>query len=119
MFEEKRDERHFVLSRQIPISVTNLVPIGGLVTIGSVESCKQHFGLTGLYAPDDLAKLFLCLPHRMTVKNVIPSQFDDHNSHVAIERPVEPLQSGTRGIARDTYIDHFILVAFIVQSFLQ
>src|SRR4051812_27079738 len=118
--EQERKKRHLVLFREIGKRLTKRYDVLGTEVRRRFHAGQQHRDVPGLRALDDRGEVLLHLRDRQSAQAVVRAKFEDENTYVGlIERPVETLQAGRRGVARDTRVDDVQWIVGVVELLLQ
>ena len=116
--EEEGDEYEVILfsERGEDFHAGALIVCAG---IGRGEhACEQDLCAACARAFDDLGEVLARLGGGQAAQDVVCAEFEDDETHVAFERPVETAQAACGRIARNSRVDHFVFKIIAFELFL-
>ena len=108
-FEQERNERRVVLSRELGENALELAPVVGAEIWRHLHSSEDdfHLGIFRLRFVDDRLEIFLHRFQFEPAQAVVRAQLDDKNVDGTLEQPINSAQPTRAGVAAQTRVLNF------------
>lgn len=113
------DERHLMFAGERLEGFLNLSLVIRARVGRGIHPRQQHLSAARLCALDDLSEVLLHLADGLAAQDVVGSEFENDEAHVAFQRPIDAPQAARAGVARNTRVDDLVLVPVRFEPLLQ